>query len=348
MKVALLSDTHFGAKNDNQVVMDYFAAFYNDCFFPELEARGIKTIWHLGDVFDRRKFINFLTLQKANDCFLSQIPKRGLEMHVIPGNHDCYFKNTNDVNSITQLLSNIPGVTFYQAPTEVVFDGLKVLFLPWLNPENTEPFMKQVASSNATFLLAHLELAGHELHKGMPADHGMDDKQFSNFEGVFTGHYHTKSSKNDIHYLGSPYEMTWVDHDDPKGFYIFDTVTKEVEFIENTNRMHEKIYYNDVLNVYGSEDVSSLKNKMVKLIVEKKTNHAMFDALVDKINKAGPLNFTIVEDLELDVKEQEDAMKDAAKDTLTLINEYIDDIQKEIQTDPLKVIMKNLYNEAVQ
>ena len=61
MKIALLNDTHFGARNDSPAFLDYFMRFYNEIFFPYLKDNNIKTLIHLGDVVDRRKFINFKT-----------------------------------------------------------------------------------------------------------------------------------------------------------------------------------------------------------------------------------------------------------------------------------------------
>ena len=58
MKIALLNDTHFGARNDSLIFDDYFYKFY-DNIFSYLKEHNIKTLIHLGDIVDRRKFINF-------------------------------------------------------------------------------------------------------------------------------------------------------------------------------------------------------------------------------------------------------------------------------------------------
>lgn len=348
MLIAILSDTHAGAKSDNPVVQDYFGKFFDKVFFPELKKRNITTIIHGGDVFDRRKYINYQTLSKVNSYFLDKIGDLGMTMHVIPGNHDCFYKTTNELNSLKELLSNKKGIHVYEEPTDLVFDSLKIHMLPWLSPENRSEFMKRVNASHADWMIGHLELVGFDMHKGQPCEHGDDSKSFSKFERVLTGHFHTQSMKDNIQYLGSPYEMTWIDHQDPKGFHILDTETRTLEFVQNPFSLHEKIYYNDTTNTYTNESFSYCKDKVVKLIVEKKNNHAVFDKVVDAINNVGPLNFTIVEDMQLLVAESDEAVKDVDKDTITLIDEYIDDIQNNVDKVRLKSIMKNLYNEAQQ
>lgn len=331
-------------------MQDYLVDFYKNVFFPELKKRNIKTILHGGDVFDRRKYINFVTLQKANDSFLDEIGNQEMEMHVILGNHDCFYKDTNEVNSVVQLLSTKKGITVYEEPTDLVFDGFRIMMLPWMNSKNKKEFMTRVNNSKSDYLLGHLELSGFDMHKGMPCEDGDDAKLFSKFEHVWTGHFHTQSEIGNVKYLGSPYEMTWIDYNDPKGFHIFDTETRTLEFVKNNNSMFHKIYYNDTMNSYSLnvEDWKYLKNKTIKIIVEDRKNHANFDALIDVINSVGPLNLTIVEDMKLVIEDADEDTAGIDKDTLTLIDEYIEDIQTDKDSIRLKKIMKNLYNEAQQ
>ena len=88
MKAAIITDTHFGARNDSKVFLQYFGKFYKNVFFPYLEEHGIKTIFHLGDIVDRRKFINYVTLREFKDIFVQPCIDRGIKVHAIVGNHD--------------------------------------------------------------------------------------------------------------------------------------------------------------------------------------------------------------------------------------------------------------------
>ena len=67
MKVAIITDTHFGGRRGSKPFHDFFEKFYNDVFFPTLEERGIKHCIHMGDAFDNRKSIDFWSLDWARD-----------------------------------------------------------------------------------------------------------------------------------------------------------------------------------------------------------------------------------------------------------------------------------------
>jgi len=69
MKVAIITDTHFGGKNDNVSFAAYQQRFYEGTFFPILRREGVTTIFHLGDVFDRRKYANYNSLKLAKEMF---------------------------------------------------------------------------------------------------------------------------------------------------------------------------------------------------------------------------------------------------------------------------------------
>ena len=134
MKIALLTDTHFGARGDNSALDKYFAKFYNEVFFPYIDKHEIKQIIHLGDIFDRRKYINFQTLESCKKYFFDEIGKRDLKLDIIVGNHDIFYKNTNDVNSLQELINDrYKKIHLYPEAQEVVFDGLPILFMPWIN-----------------------------------------------------------------------------------------------------------------------------------------------------------------------------------------------------------------------
>ena len=59
MRLAILNDTHAGVRGDMVEMAKYQGRFYNEIFFPYLLENDINHIIHLGDYFDRRKFINF-------------------------------------------------------------------------------------------------------------------------------------------------------------------------------------------------------------------------------------------------------------------------------------------------
>lgn len=343
-KVALVTDTHFGARSDSIPFDNFFRKFYDETFFPEIDRRGIKTIFHLGDCFDRRKYINFNTLSSCRDYFFSAAKQRGIEVVMIVGNHDTFFKNTNNVNSPGLLLNDYDNVTAFSGPIEYSVDGTSILLMPWICTDNYDECMKAIKISNSQVLFGHFEIAGFQMYKGHENDEGFDPKLFEKFDLVCSGHFHHRSSKGNITYLGNPYEMTWADYDDARGFHIFDTGTRELEFIQNPNNIFTKIYYDDAKDIgYVTEDFA---DKHIKLIVVNKTDYYKFDQFVDSIYKANPLELKIVEDMsEFEAQALGDEPVDV-EDTLTLLSQYVDAIETEADKDKIKTLMKTLYVEA--
>ena len=349
MKVALVTDTHFGARSDSLAFDAYFAKFYDEIFFPYLVEHDIKTICHLGDIFDRRKYINFNTLKSCKKYFFQKAQDLGIDIHMIPGNHDTYFKNTNDVNSPDLLLGEYNNITLYQEPTEIMLDREKVLYLPWICGENYDRTMAKIKESDAKTCFGHFEFAGYFLLPGMPNLHGMDTDAFSNFDLVVSGHFHHRHSRGNITYMGNPYEITWSDYKDPRGFAIYDTVERGLEYINNTNRIFHKIYYDDSdfqgSNAIGNFDFTSVVGTNVKLIVNKKTDFKKFDNFVDRLYTCNLIDLKIIEDFS---EFEDEALGEEIdlEDTMTLLKEYVDVVETDLNKQRIKNLLQSLYIEA--
>jgi predicted phosphodiesterase len=346
LKIALVTDTHFGARNDNQNVNDYFYKFYDDIFFPELEKRGITTCVHLGDVVDRRKFISFKIANDFRQRFINRFAELGIDLHIIIGNHDTYYKNTNEVNSMEELVGR-DRCNIYTGPEVVEFDGVPIQFIPWINTNNYDESMSALSHSPAQIAMGHLEVNGFEMHKGHFADGSYDKELFRRFDIVMSGHFHHKSDDGQIYYLGTPYEIYWSDYEDPRGFHIFDTDTRELERIVNPYRLFEKVYYDDTTTDYTEYDMSKFKDMYVKVIVVNKKDLYQFDKFVDKLLQADAHEVKIVEDFsELDAENVSDDIVENTEDTMTLLEKYIDELDVTMDKDRLKNTMRSLYTEA--
>ena len=353
MRIALVTDTHAGVRGDNQNFAAYQRKFWRDEFYPRLKAEGITTIIHLGDIVDRRKYINFLTAKNLREDVIDPAMAEGYDFHVILGNHDVMFKNTNVVNVMDQVFADYkhPNLKWYSAAEEVTFDGTKILFLPWINSTNQEETFNLMRETDAQIMMGHLEIAGFEMHKGQASDHGLDMEIFDKFDQVMSGHFHHRSRNRNIDYLGSPFEMTWSDYNDPKGFHIFDTVTRELEFIENPHRMFRKVYYDDTNRTI--EEATTVPEGMdgsyVKVIVKAKNNPYWFDVYIDKLEKTGVLNVQVVDDnLNLSFENTEDLVSEA-EDTLTIMKSYITQLNvgAEPEVKSLEGLISSLYSEAL-
>ena len=346
MKIAIITDTHFGARNDNQNFNNYFYKFYDNLFFPTLEDRGIDTCIHMGDVMDRRKYISYKIANDFRVKFIQRFQKSKINLHMLVGNHDTYYKNTSDVNSLEELIK-FPRIKVYKDPTIVKFDDLPIVFMPWINSNNYAKSVKLLSSAKTDILMGHLEINGFEMHRGQIAQGSYDKELFRRFDTVFSGHYHHKSDDGQIYYLGTPYEIMWNDWNDPKGFHIFDTETRELERIINPYTIFKKIYYDDSQKDYTKEEVGQYKDHYVKLIVVNKKDLYGFDKFTDRLLRADAHDVKIIEDFsELDASNVSDDIVENTEDTLTLLDKYIDELDVILDKDRLKNTMKILYNEA--
>jgi len=356
MKIALITDTHFGVRNDNPLFLEYFDKFLDNIFFPELKRRKIENIIHLGDMMDRRKYVNFNTLTWAR-TFMTRA--KGFNIDLIIGNHDTYFKNTNDVNSPDLLLREYDNLRIVSEPTEVDVAGALngILYLPWITPENEQRTLDAIKNTSCKVVMGHLSLTGFQMHKGSICQDGMNPDLFEKFSSVFTGHFHSKHSIRNIHYLGCPWDLMFTDADDIKGFHIYDTDTDTTEFIENPYKMYWKFYYDDT----GAKDLrdvgipkntlTKIKNTFVKVYIKGKTNPVLLDRYLAKINDAEPASLSIVDDyVNEDFLSEERITLD--EDTLSLLNsslnDYSDIINSEDKKAEIQKLLCNLYMEALK
>ncbi len=342
MKVAILSDTHFGSRKGSKHLHDYFEKFYDDVFFPTLEAEGIDTVVHMGDAFDSRKSIDYQSLEWSKRVVFERL--KNYNVHMIIGNHDCYYKNTNNVNSPELLLQTYNNIKTYSEVSEIELDKLKVLFIPWINAENFENTVKSIKESKSKIVLGHLELNGFRAHRGHVMEDGMDCKLFDKFEKVFSGHYHTRSDNGKIFYLGNPYEMFWNDVNDTRGFHIFDTETLTHTPINNPYKLFYNIYYEDTNNKLFN--ATEYENKIVKVIVRKKSKQRDFEKFIDKLYSVGVYDLKIIENFEIQESEEFDI--DEEENTLSILNRYIDESEFNLDKNIIKGIFQDLYSQACE
>jgi UDP-2,3-diacylglucosamine pyrophosphatase LpxH len=347
MKIALINDTHWGARNDSPAFINYFNKFYEEVFFPYLQENNIKTLVHLGDVVDRRKFINHNTAHNFKLKFWNKLEELNINTHILLGNHDTYYKNTNEVNALQNLSISKNTKVYYKSET-VTFDGLDILFLPWICDDIMEDTLHTIDNSTAQIVMGHLEIKGFEMHKGHLNEQGLDKSLFKRFEKVLSGHFHKKSDDGHIYYLGAPYEITWSDYKCPKGFHIFDTQTRELTRVPNPLRIHKKLIYNDKTEDYNKKNLKDFENTFVKLFISNKTDTDMFDKFVERFhNEINVHELNIIEDLSSDITSsvREDILEQG-EDTLTFLGNYIDQIDTTLDRNKLKKFAKELYMEA--
>ncbi len=342
MRVAIITDTHYGARKGSKHLHDYFELFYRNVFFPSLEEHKIDTVIHMGDIFDSRKAIDLKSLEWAKRVVFEPLKK--YKVHAIVGNHDCYYKDTNHVNSPELLLQNYPNIKLYNKATEIKVGKAKILMLPWINSQNYEESYNLIQKTKAKVAMGHLEINGFRATRGHMMETGMDVKTFNKFEKVYSGHFHTRSNDGKIYYLGNPYEMFWNDVNDPRGFTIFDTETITHTPIDNPYKLFYNIYYDDTN--YKLFNTSVYKNKIVKVIVRQKSKPKEFEKFIDKLYASGVQDLKIIENFE--IQESEDFEIDEDENTLSILNRYIDESEFEFDKHIIKDIFQDLYRQACE
>lgn len=344
-KVAIISDTHFGIRNDSTIFIDNTKKFLDNIFFPKIKELGIEYIIHSGDLVDRRKFINFNTSKRMREDFLLPIKNMGLKLDVIIGNHDIYYKNINEVNALSELIEDrFDNVNLYYNSCDVNVLGTNILYVPWILDQNKKQSLESINNTESQICIGHLEIAGFSMYRGSPESDGMSSDVFNKFDMVITGHFHHRSSKNNIHYVGSHSEFFWSDWNDPRGFHILDLNKRELEFIPNTYTIYEKFYYNNT-------DIKSLKqeffkNKILKIIIKNKESEFEFDKFIEKVESFSPIDYQIIDDI-VDIEEnQQDNIE--IESTIDICKKYIENIDsKNVDKKELENKLIEIYNEAV-
>lgn len=343
MKIAIISDTHFGVRNDSPLFLEYSFRFFEGIFFPYLKNNNIDTVIHMGDLLDRRKYVNFNTLSQVKKRFFTPLREQGIKMHCIPGNHDTYWKNTNDLNSLRELFHD--DLHLYESPTTIDFDGCSILFLPWITKQNSQECEDALENSVAPVLVGHLELDGYEVMRGINHNGGMSDNILHKFDLVLSGHFHCRQYRGNVHYLGTQYDLNFSDLHEKKGFHVFDTETRELSFIENPNKMYHKIFYDDTEIDYTNFPCERYRDCYLRVVVTNKTQEMVFSGLCEALVASGVANLSIVEELNDETSAGERV--DVSKGTIELINDTIDEMEMNVNKEKLKNVIRELYIDSM-
>ena len=269
-----------------------------------------------------------------------------MSMDIIPGNHDVFYKNTNELNSLKECLGHYMNeVNIIMEPKVMTYGSLDIGLVPWICSDNQEQCMNFIRDCKADWIGAHLELNGFEMMRGLTNTHGMDPGIFKRFEMVLTGHYHCGSKKDNIWYLGSQMEFFWSDAHDPKYFHILDTETRQIEKIRNHNTLFEKVLYNDEEIDYNNYNKDFTK-KFVKVVVVNKKDPFTFDRFIDNIQNQDIYELKIAENFNEFIGANVDDESMKFEDTAKIVDTYIDAVDTDLDKDKIKVQMRELMTEA--
>ena len=344
MKVAIITDQHFGFKKGSKLYHDYFLKFYEETFFPTLEREGITTVLDLGDTFDNRKGIDSYSLDWAKKHYFDPLHLRGISVVSIVGNHTAYYKNTNELNTIDLLLREYSNITVVTECTELNVGGLDILFIPWINIENESDTYRKIKESKCKVAMGHLELNGFTATHGHTMEHGADFECYNKFKQVFSGHFHTRSNNGKIYYLGNPYEMFWNDVNDKRGFHIYDTDTLKFKSINNPFQLYKVINYSDTPRQLTN--FTEYTDKIIKVVVRQKSSEKEYNRFMQALDKARPVDVKIVERTDHLVYDGD--IVEQTEDTMTLLTKYIDDLETDLDRSRIKKVISETYSEALE
>lgn len=340
-EIALITDTHIGYKHGSKLFHDYMEGFYRDTFLPTLRTRGIDTVVHLGDCFDNRKSVDTWSIDWAKRVLFDPLRDRCIETHVIVGNHDSFYKNTILVNSPGLLLAEYENLRVHAEPGIRRIGNQNCFIVPWICEENSSEVHKHIMSMAGTlpYCFGHFEFNGFKANENYICEHGFNSDLFKN-ERVFSGHFHTRSSNKNIHYLGNPYQLNWNDYGAVRGFHILNMDTDDLEFIPNPVSMFDKITYKEGM----SGDLSKYKSMYIKLIVKESTNRDKLNKFISDLYDVGIHDLKIVE--LFNETQVEEELEVESVSTTTLIRNYVEALTIDVNKENVIAIMNNLYKES--
>lgn len=338
-KVIILGDTHFGVKSGNKVFHECFRPFYKE-LFEYIDKNNIREMIQLGDLFDNRKYINLWAGEFFREVFLKEVEKRKMKVHVLVGNHDSFFKDDISVNAPNLMLSNSKNFVVYDKPTTVEIGEDKFLMVPWVSKLNYDEVMREVAETDAQYCCGHFEFNGFEMYRGSVAKSNYSHKDFSKFVQVYSGHYHTQSTKDNVLYCGTPYELTWQDCGDPRGFWVHSHY--ELEFIKNNNTIYKKINYEDG-EIFVEDEI---RNKIIRVLLKTRPDKKKLNEFLQNLQNFEPIEIKVKELFVDEVAKEVEYHN--FKDTKDVIYEYIEGSEfAGVDKEDIKKIFDELYLEAV-
>jgi len=318
-KIACISDIHLGV-HQNAQTWHKIAIDFAKWFDQELKLRGIKDIIIAGDIFHNRHEIGVNTIHCAYEFF--DILKK-YNIVAITGNHDCYYKDKSDINSIS-ILDGYKNVTIYKELQTQNINGKVFAFCPWgVGIEEVPP---------CDVLIGHFEILNFKMNAHKVCDHGLESEALlDKAKLIISGHFHCRDHRKyknnrSILYLGSPHELDFGDRDQVKGFTILDTDDLSVELIENNvTPKHKKIKISDLLDgKVALENISEeLQNNFISLCIDRNVNEQILNVMLSKFNQYSPkhirTDFNIFESVQLSATE----LNEVSIDIDTALHEFI-------------------------
>ena len=287
-KICCISDIHVGVhQNSNQwhtITLDWAAWLSAD-----LKSKGVEDIIISGDFFHYRDEIAVNTIHFATEVLNLW---RDFNIIMLVGNHDAYYKDRSDVNSLSILAGwdNIRIIS--EIETHKILDK-QVTFCPWGCNISDIP--------KSDIIFGHFEIQNFKQNSFKICSTGIRSGDILDKSSlIISGHFHLRDERvydnGRILYLGNPFQMDFGDIDGTKGYYILDLKTLQYEFTENTlSPQHKKIYLSDLVTdgKITKRTKRQFDNNFIRFIVDKNVSPDEIDLILQKLYTLSPLSINV-------------------------------------------------------
>lgn len=343
-KGILLTDLHAGIRADSNIFLKSFENLFKD-FLPEIiKKQNVSNIFILGDIFDNRNHLNLKTINLVLSTFkefLSSHPT--LEVYILIGNHDLFYKNTREINSLKILEDKFNNIHIISEVTRKKILNRDIVLCPWIidKTDITETFKEP-----ADVCLGHFAINGFEMIQGFKETEGLSQSDFDScFKLTFSGHFHLRNEIGRIIYIGTPYQLSWNDCGSTKGVYVLDFDTLNYDFIEYTSApKFKKIYLSRVKN--KTIDIKKeICNNFIRLILDDNIESEILDKLNYIISGLNPLSFEVVDE---EKSFGEVIISENSSGPVEFLDEYIEvmSLNDNVERDILKRKMNELFRRV--
>jgi len=362
--IPFITDTHFGNKSFNKNVFESMMLFFEEQFFPWCLKNNIKNVIHCGDLVHNRNLIDLWINQQIKNRFFKFFEENNINLHILVGNHDLYYKSSMEINYLIENTREFSHVHIYDKQEKIQIGKYSFLMVPWVI--NTKEFNFK---ETADICCGHFETIGFKMTSNMYADDGFQVGDFDKFKLTFSGHFHIKSTKKNVHYIGTQYPITWNDYGETKGFYTLGKDFK-LKYIDNkVNPKFLKIYYSELdgeqkISVAGikkrslidiniDEAVKLAKENYCKLILKNVEHQALVDSFYQSLVTVSrdAYKIEIIDSNEIiesfDVSEIEEQIQEET-DLETTVSSYLGGMtfEQDIDKNYLIEMFQELYKES--
>jgi len=273
-KVNIVGDLHLGIKNNSVEWLDIQKDFLLNVLMKSIDHdfdqdRDILILE--GDIFHSRESINVRIQNEAFSIFrkLAEKFKRGI--YIILGNHDVYYKDKTEVNSLKSLSYLANNIHIFEKPEVLTInDAHSFLMLPWIEDVSRLSSVVNDYRNLGHYIVCHADIKGLRFNKWTQVEHGLEVDALSTYRRVYGGHIHHRQTVKNVVYTGTPYQMDRGDAGNTKGFYQLDmtqTIPTEL-FIENKESpVFVKFDVMAILEMSKAEILEKFKNNFVDVML---------------------------------------------------------------------------------